>query len=102
MVDVATGWSERRAVLGRSYLVMQDAFHHILSSLPFQVLEVHPDNGSEFFNYHLLRFWQEKAPAIQLSRSRPFHKPVLSEAEGNDNPFVEQKNSSLVRAYPSG
>lgn len=91
MVDVATGWSERRAVLGRSYLVMQDAFCHILACLPFPVLQVHCDNGSEFFNYHLLCFWQEKAPHIQLSRSRPFHK--------NDNPFVEQKNSSLVRAY---
>lgn len=91
MVDVATGWSARRAVLGRSYLVMQDAFHHILSYLPFQVLEVHPDNGSEFFNHHLLHFWKEKAPQIQLSRTRPWHK--------NDNPFVEQKNSSQVRAY---
>jgi hypothetical protein len=91
MVDVATGWSERRAVLGRSWLVMSDAFRHILAHLPFQVQEVHSDNGSEFFNYHLLQFWGEAAGHIQLSRSRPYHK--------NDNPFVEQKNSSLIRAY---
>jgi hypothetical protein len=31
MVDVATGWSERRATLGRSYLVMKDAFRHIVN-----------------------------------------------------------------------
>jgi hypothetical protein len=91
MVDVATGWSERRAVLGRSWLVMRDAFRHILLHLPFRVREIHSDNGSEFFNYHLLQFWGEAADHIQLSRSRPFHK--------NDNPFVEQKNSSLIRAY---
>lgn len=91
MVDVATGWSERRAVLGRSWLVMRDAFRHILAHLPFGVWEVHSDNGSEFFNYHLLRFWGEAASHIKLSRSRPFHK--------NDNPFVEQKHSSLIRAY---
>lgn len=91
MVDVATGWSERRAVLGRSWLVMSDAFRHILAQLPFEVREIHPDNGSEFFNHHLLRFWGEAASHIELSRSRPYHK--------NDNPFVEQKNSSLVRAY---
>jgi hypothetical protein len=29
MIDVATGWSERYAVLGRSYLVMEDAFCHL-------------------------------------------------------------------------
>jgi hypothetical protein len=91
MVDVATGWSERVAVLGRSYCVMQDGFRRILVRLPFPVREIHPDNGSEFFNHHLLRFWAHTVPKVQLSRSRPFHK--------NDNPFVEQKHATLVRAY---
>jgi hypothetical protein len=91
MVDVATGWSERHAVLGRSYVVMEDAFRCILARLPFPVLEIHPDNGSEFFNHHLLRFWQEIVQNVRLSRSRPYHK--------NDNRIVEQKNSSLVRDY---
>jgi hypothetical protein len=91
MIDVATGWSERYAVLGRSYLVMEDAFRCMLARLPFPVLEIHPDNGSEFFNYHLLRFWQEIVQNVTLSRSRPYHK--------NDNRIVEQKNSSLVRDY---
>ena len=91
MIDVATGWSERRAVLGRSYLVMEDAFRYILARLPFPVLEIHPDNGSEFFNHHMLRFWGDIVQGVTISRSRPFHK--------NDNPRVEQKNSTLVRAY---
>ncbi len=91
MVDVATAWSERVAILGRSYLVVEDGFNRILARLPFPVHQVHPDNGSEFFNHHMLRFWDGLGPKIQLSRSRPFHK--------NDNRFVEQKNSTLVRAY---
>jgi hypothetical protein len=91
MVDVATAWSERVAVLGRSYLAMEDGFSRILARLPFPVLEIHPDNGSEFFNHHLLRFWHRLAPKPQLSRSRPYNK--------NDNRFVEQKNSTLVRSY---
>jgi hypothetical protein len=91
MIDVLTGWSERRAVLGRSYLVMQDAFRYILARLPFPVLEIHPDNGSEFFNHHMLRFWGETVQGVRISRSRPYYK--------NDNRFVEQKNSTLVRAY---
>lgn len=91
MIDVATGWSERAAVLGRGQLVMEDAFRRILSRLPFPVREIHPDNGSEFFNQHLLRFWKDAVKGVQLSRSRPWYK--------NDNRFVEQKNSTLVRAY---
>ena len=91
MVDVTTGWSERVAVLRRGYIAMQDAFQRILARLPFPVLELHPDNGSEFFNTHLLQFWGERVRQAELSRSRPWQK--------NDNRFVEQKNDSLVRAY---
>lgn len=90
MVDVASGWSECVAVLGRSYLVMRDGFERILARLPFPIREIHPDNGSEFLNAHLLRFWREKVRA-EVSRSRPFHK--------NDNRFVEENNFSLIRAY---
>ena len=91
MIDVATGWSERTAVLGRGYLVMEDAFRCILARLPIPVREIHPDNGSEFFNHHMIRFWGEVVQPDRLSRSRPHHK--------NDNRFVEQKNSTLIRAY---
>ena len=91
MIDVATGWSERVALLGRSYLVVRDGFKRVLARLPFEVLEVHPDNGPEFLNDHLLRFWQDVANLERLSRSRAWHK--------NDNRFVEQKNDTLVRRY---
>lgn len=91
MIDVATGWSERVAVLGRSQREMEVGFRRVLQRLPFSVREVHPDNGSEFLNDHIVRFWKEKAPGLSLSRSRPYQK--------NDNRFVEQKNETLVRAY---
>jgi hypothetical protein len=91
LIDVATGWSERVAVLGRSYRAMAAGFEHVLQRLPFAVRELHPDNGPEFLNAHLVRFWGDRLPGLTLSRSRPYHK--------NDNRFVEQKNSSLVRAY---
>ena len=91
MTDVATGWSEIQAVFGRSFRVMEDGFACILAQLPFPVLEIHPDNGAEFFNRNLLRFWKEKVPDLEISRSRPYHK--------NDNRLVEENNSSLVRAY---
>ncbi len=91
MIDVATGWSERAAVLGRSYLVMADGFRRCQARLPFGVLELHPDNGSEFLNDLLLDFWKKQPHSPDFSRSRPYRK--------NDNRFVEQKNYSEVRAY---
>jgi hypothetical protein len=91
MIDVATGWSERVAILGRSQRAMEQATRLILARLPFPVKELHPDNGPEFLNHHLVRIWGEAITGLQLSRSRPYQK--------NDNRFVEQKNDTLVRAY---
>jgi hypothetical protein len=90
-IDVATGWSERRAVLGRGRVAMEDAFRCLLGRLPFEVLTLHPDNDSAFFNHHMLHFWGDRVPNVTICRSRPYHK--------NDNPRVEQKNRTLVRAY---
>jgi hypothetical protein len=91
LVDVATGWSERVAMLGRSHTRLEDAFRRIQPRLPFPIRELHPDNGSEFFNTYLLTFWSKEVPSATISRSRPYHK--------NDNRFVEQRNQSHVRAY---
>ena len=91
LIDVATGWSERVMLLGRSYQAMRAAFEQVSQRLPFAIKELHPDNGPEFFNWHLVRFWQEKVTGVHLSRSRPYQK--------NDHRNVEQKNNTLVRQY---
>jgi len=95
LVALATGWSERVAILRpegtRSQWRMEQGFRRVLARLPFPVKELHSDHGSEFLNDHLVRFFGEAITSLQLSRSRPYQK--------NDNRFVEQKNSTLVRAY---
>ncbi|MGC9359791.1 MAG: integrase [Anaerolineae bacterium] len=91
LVDVASGWSEMAAVLGRSYLAMADGFQRCAQRLPLPVLEIHPDNGSEFFNAHLVQFFGELFTGARLSRSRPWQK--------NDNRFVEHRNGALIRGW---
>lgn len=91
VIDVATGWSERVMLFGRGQRAMEQAFTQVITQLPFVIKELHPDNGSEFFNHHLVRFWKEKVTGVHLSRSRPYEK--------NDNRNVEQKNDTLVRHY---
>ena len=70
---------------------MVQGFRQVQQRLPFPITHLHPDNGSEFFNHHLLRYFGEEVTGLKLSRSRPYRK--------NDNRFVEQKNATLVRAY---
>jgi len=82
LIDVATGWSERVAIRGRGQAAMETGFRQVLARLPFPVRHLHPDNGGEFFNDHLVRFWGEQIMGLTLSRSRPY-----------------QKNDTLVRAY---
>lgn len=91
IVDVATGWSGRRAILGRSYIAVADALYYLSQQIPFPIRELHPDNGGEFLNEHLLRFLKEHYPDLERSRSQP--------GTPNDNRYVEQKNSTLVRAF---
>lgn len=91
LIDVATGWSGRRAILGRSYIVVADALVYLFAQFPFPVRQIHPDNGSEFLNTHLLPFLRTHYPQVQLSRSRP--------RQPNDNRLVEQKNDTLVRQF---
>jgi hypothetical protein len=91
LIDVATGWGARRAILGRSSVVVADALAYLFAQLPFPVRELHPDNGGEFLNAHLLTFLEREYPEPDLSRSRP--------GCPNDNRLVEEKNSSVVRRY---
>ena len=91
MIDVATTWSARRAILGRSYIAVLDAFLTLFEPIPFPIHELHPDNGSEFLNDHLVRFLSQYYPEISLSRS---HARCP-----NDNRYVELENRTLVRAY---
>jgi hypothetical protein len=86
--DLCTGWTERVAVMGKGQETVLAAIDQIRAQLPFLLLGLHPDNGSEFLNWQLVRYCQRE-PKVMLARSRPDHK--------NDNAHVEQKNWTLVR-----
>ena len=86
-VDIATGWVACRAVLGKGQQRVGGAIHHIGQSLPFPLLGLDSDNGSEFINHHLFAYCQQKS--ITFTRARPYKK--------NDNAHIEQKNWTVVR-----
>jgi hypothetical protein len=91
LIDVLTGWSERFAVLGHEFDEMWRAIQAFRMRCPIPVREIHTDNGSEFINLPFISHFGPDAVHGRLTRGRPGYK--------NDNRFVEQKNSSLIRAY---
>lgn len=87
VTDIHTGWTETRALLGRSRAAVLEALEEIRSTLPFRLLGIDSDNGSEFINWHL-GAWCDKHE-IQFTRGRPYKK--------DDNAHIEQKNWTHVR-----
>lgn len=85
--DIATGWWEGRAQMGRSQKATQDSVIAIRARLPFRVRELHPDNDSGILNDLLWNYCRRHR--IGMSRSRPYQK--------NDNAWVEQKNWTHIR-----
>jgi hypothetical protein len=87
VTDVATGWTEGVGVAGKGQASVCGALQAVRERLPFPLLGIDSDNGSEFLNAHLLRYCQTEQ--LTFTRSRPYWK--------NDQAHVEQKNWSVVR-----
>jgi hypothetical protein len=87
--DIATGWWEGEAIMGRSQVATKAGMESIRQRLPFRIREVHPDNDSGMVNDLLWGYCKEAKPPIKMSRSRPYQK--------NDNCWVEQRNWTHVR-----
>lgn len=87
--DIQTTWTERIAVMGKGEGGILDGVLDIGKVLPFPLLGIDSDNGSEFINHHLYRFCKHSKPPIEFTRARPY--------ESNDNAHVEQKNYTPVR-----
>ena len=91
LVDIATGWTEQRAVWGKGETDVLRQIKHVESVLPFPLLGFDADNGGEFLNYHLVHHFANHPNKPQFTRSRPYHK--------DDNAHVEQKNWTHVRQW---
>jgi hypothetical protein len=85
--DLATGWTECLALPHKTQAAVSQAIQTLRQRLPFPLLGLDSDNGSEFINDTLFRYCQSEH--ITFTRSRPYQK--------NDQAHVEQKNWSVVR-----
>ena len=89
VVDIATGWTEPVAVANKGQKATFEGIQTMRRRLPFPLLGIDSDNGSEFINDHLRRYCLKEQ--ITFTRSRPYKK--------NDQAHVEQKNWTAVRRW---
>jgi len=87
MTDICTGWTECVAITNRGQIAVTNAVELVRKRLPFKLLGIDSDNGSEFINHHLKQYCDDHK--ITFTRCRPYKK--------NDQCHVEQKNGAVVR-----
>ena len=87
VTDVSVGWTEIRPLLNKAQRWVKESIEDIKNNLPYKMLGIDSDNGSEFKNHQLYKWCEDNE--ITFTRGRSYKK--------NDNCFVEQKNNSVVR-----
>jgi len=90
LTDIDSTWTENRAIYSKKAHEVRKKFTDLDQSLPFELLAINTDSGSEFLNTPVLEFMtRPNGRRITFTRSRPYRK--------NDNCYVEQKNYTHVR-----
>jgi hypothetical protein len=88
-VDFATYWSEYEAQWNKGERATLESLKTIEFRFPFPVLEIHPDTGNEFINYHVYTWTVENS--IGMTRSEAYKK--------NDNMCIEERNGNIPRKH---
>lgn len=89
MTDLSSGWTENRALWTKLAEKMVVQFKDVEERLPFILIGLATDNGTEFLNDKVLDYLRDREAPVNMVRRRPYKK--------NDNAHVEQKNWTHVR-----
>ena len=86
-VDEVTQWDVVVAVEKISEYFLEMALEEAFAQFPFEIINFHSDNGSEYINKNVSRIL--KKAYVEQTKSRSRHS--------NDNALVEGKNASTLR-----
>lgn len=89
LTDVLIGWTFTRSIRNLAQIHVKWALQQAFENIPYQMVGVDFDNGTEFINYAVVD-WADKLN-LYFTRSRPYKK--------NDQATIESKNNHLVRHY---
>lgn len=89
VVDLFSGWTMNRAIWKKEADGTLNQIKKIEATLPFNLIEFFSDNGNEFINFELERYFEKRIAPVSFRRTRAYKK--------NDGCYVEQKNFTHVR-----
>jgi hypothetical protein len=89
--DVRTIWTCLASQWNKGQHATQESFERIKSRLPFDLLAIDPDSGSEFINWIIKLWCDRQSPSVMMTRIRPYYK--------NDHARIEQKNYTNIRDF---
>jgi len=89
LTDIATTWTECLPLLYRGQDAVIHAIDLVRPLIPFPILGIDTDCGTEFLNAELIAYCEREK--ITFTRGRPYRK--------NDQCYVEQKNGTVVRQF---
>lgn len=87
VTDIFSGWTENGAMWNKGARGTLEQIRLIEERMPFDILGWDSDNGGEFINHHLKRYFEIRDKPTQFTRSRPYHS--------GDNAHVEQKTGRM-------
>ncbi len=87
LVDIKTRWTECVPLRNKSQVAVIAGLDACRQRLPYPLLGLDSDNGSEFINHQLVRYCEQRQ--ITFTRCRPWKK--------NDQAHIEQKNWTAIR-----
>jgi hypothetical protein len=90
LTDIYSGWTENRATWNKGSHGVFAQLESIEKALPFIILGFDSDNGGEFLNFHLMKYFLERDHPVQFTRSRPYHS-------GDD---ISDGNAPVRACYP--
>lgn len=89
LTDMRSGWVFTRSMRNNAHVHVLAALDQAVAGIPFEVVGLDFDNGSEFINHDVIGWAAQRK--IFFTRSRPYKK--------NDQATIESKNNHLVRRY---
>ncbi len=76
LTDIDSTWTENRAIFTKKAFEVRKQFVDIKTSVPYKMLAINTDSGSEFLNTQILEFTSNKK--ITFTRSRPYKKKMTT------------------------
>ena len=89
LVDVYTGWTENRATWTKQSREIKRRLINIEKEMPIAIRYFDTDCGTEFLNYRIMQYFNNRPRKVEMRRARPYKK--------NDQCYVEQRNFTHVR-----